>query len=344
MTYEGVGVHGYVLTVWTLPPLRPSTPRRPLVCTVTQSCDSYLIQFSFLVPHFVHSPSCSPPPPHVRLSERYSCLLSLQMPFTSLNNTTAELALALLIESCTAASAGLAEEADDIKNYPTSDFATLRTDFLSILSIIYAATTKVALSLKPSAPQPKASLVPLKDLTNNVAALVHSIRLIRVKEGATVIDEYGRVVRGVIDAVRSFALALQSSSATSTASTNQYLVRTGEVHELIDTVKKAGGLSLNNRDAVRRIFSRNHDSLADATEEVQEMCKPVNSEEHDEEEDSFDDGWEELGISSSQKLSPAELTVTEKVKSSLYLLCALTYPFQGACVGQTWATPSQTHH
>ncbi|KAF9482750.1 hypothetical protein BDN70DRAFT_874529 [Pholiota conissans] len=225
----------------------------------------------------------------------------------------ATVSLVLLVESCAAALKGLSE-AHDIGDYPTSDFGTLRTDFVTILSIIYAATTKVALSLKPSSPQHKASLVPLKDLTNNVAALVHSIRLMRVKEGATIVQEYEKVARGVIVAVQALGMTLNSSSATSTGTTEEYLVRTGEIHELIDNAKKSGGLSINNRDAVCRIFLRDQDSLLDAAEEIQEMCKPSadNSDEH---VDDFDDGWSELGISSSQKPSQVELMTMEKVQT-----------------------------
>ncbi|KAF8201839.1 hypothetical protein BJ912DRAFT_1117585 [Pholiota molesta] len=229
----------------------------------------------------------------------------------------AALSLTLLVESCAAALKGLSEALDEIGDYPTSDFVTLRTDFVSILSIIYAATTKVALSLKPSSPHHKASLIPLKDLTSNVAALVHSIRLMRAKEGATIVQEYEKVAHGVIGAVQALGITLQSSSATSTNTTEEYLVRTGEIHELIDNARKTGGLSLNNRDAVRKIFVRDQDSLADAVEEIQEMCKPPSAEEDklDDDEEDFDDGWSELGISSNQKLSPAELIITEKVQA-----------------------------
>ncbi len=136
----------------------------------------------------------------------------------------------------------------------------------------------------------------------------------RVKEGLTVIQEYEKVARGVINAVRSLGITLASASDTSTGSTEEYLVRTGEVHELIDTAKKNNSLSLNNRDAVRGIFVRNHESLTDAAEELQEICKPVDDNGSDDEgEDGFDDGWEELGISSNDKLSSSELLVTEKV-------------------------------
>lgn len=146
----------------------------------------------------------------------------------------------------------------------------------------------------------------------------------RVKEGFTVTQEYEKVARGVINAIRSLGITLASSSDTSSGSTEEYLVRTGEVHELIDTAKKNNSLSLNNRDAVRAVFARDHESLKDAAEELQEICKPVDENGSDDDgEDDFDDGWEELGISSNDKLSPSELLVAEKV--SLVSACFLIF-------------------
>ncbi|KDR81609.1 hypothetical protein GALMADRAFT_239668 [Galerina marginata CBS 339.88] len=233
----------------------------------------------------------------------------------------ATLSLTLVQESCTAALSALSESVHD-PDYPTAAFSTLRTDFLSLLSILYAATTKVALSLKPSAPHHKASLIPLKDLSNNVAALVHSIRLMRLQEGVTVLEEYVTVARNVISAIRSLSQTLLQDDEANP--TEEYLIRTGEVHELIENVRKSGGLSLNNRDAVRRLWARELDSLLDGYAEIQEICKPSESSDQDvEEEDAFDDGWEELGLSSDQKLSSTEADRAAKVQAIIKLVTLL---------------------
>ena len=230
--------------------------------------------------------------------------------------------MTLVLESCDNALTALSAQTDDSEDYPTADFATLRTDFISLLSIIHSAVTKVALTLKPTSPQHKASLVPLRDLTNNVAALVHSIRLIRQKQGLTVMKEYESVAKNVISAIRSLVQSLLSPPGGQPLSTKEYLVRTGEVHEIIDRVRKAGGLSLSNRDAVQKIWLQDHDSLQDGAEEIKEMCKPAgsNTENEDEDGDAFYDGWEELGVDSSRKLSLDELDRAEKVCSSVPFL------------------------
>ncbi|KAH9484280.1 hypothetical protein JR316_0003761 [Psilocybe cubensis] len=224
--------------------------------------------------------------------------------------------LHLVVQSCDAALSGLVESVN-VEDYPTSDFSILRTDFLSLLSIIYAATTKVALSLKPSEPHHKASLVPLRDLANNVAALVHSIRLMRLQEGSTIMAEYEKVAKSVIISVKGLAEALLQ------ADPKAYLVRTGEIHELIDFARKAGGLSQNNFEAVRRLWLQEHDSLVDGYEEIQEICKKDSEDGNEDGEDALEDGWEEFGISSDKKLSPVEFERAEKVQAIVKLVILL---------------------
>ena len=223
--------------------------------------------------------------------------------------TIARNALTLVVENCKAALIAIDnsdEPAQD--NYPSSDFPTLRKDFLSLLSLIHASSTKVALALKPSSPQYKAALTPLKDLSNNVAALIHSIRLMRRDQSATIMKEYTSLVQNVIGAVESLAQMFLGSTVTAT---EEYLVRTGTIHDLIDMARKPGGLSMTSRDAVRKRWLQNHESISDGAEEIQQICSPKDTEG----DDLIDDGWGELGINSIE-LSPSELDRTEKVGSS----------------------------
>ena len=200
------------------------------------------------------------------------------------------------------------EPAED--SYPnSSDFPTLRKDFLSLLTLIHASSTKVALALKPSSPQYTAALTPLKDLSNNVAALVHSIRLMRRDQSVTMLKEYTSLVQTVIGAIGSLAQIFLDSSGG--PATEEYLVRTGTVHDLIDMARKPGGLSLTSRDAVRKRWIQNHESIVDGAQEIQQ----VSSSEVLEGDDFIDDGWEELGINPTIKLSSTELDRTEKVGS-----------------------------
>ena len=219
----------------------------------------------------------------------------------AVNIVLARIALTLVVENCKAAIHNIDDAAQD--SYP--DFLTLRKDFLSLLSLIYSSSTKVALALKPSSPQYKAALTPLKELSNNVTALTHSIRLMRRDQSTTVLKEYTSLVQNVIRAVESLAQIFLDSTTTAT---EEYLVRTGTIHDLIDMARKPGGLSVTNRDAVRKRWLQNHESIVDGAEEIQQVCSPRDTEG----DDFIDDGWEELGINST-KLSPPELDRTEKV-------------------------------
>ena len=213
-----------------------------------------------------------------------------------------------MVENCKAALTAIGNSDD---TYPSPDFPTLRKDFLSLLSLIHASSTKVALALKPSSPQYKAALTPLKDLSSNVAALTHSIRLMRRDQSATILKEYASLAQNVIGAVESLAQNFLDSTSTAT---EEYLVRTGTIHDLIDIARKPGGLSMTSRDAVRKRWLQNHESIVDGAEEIQQVCSSKDTEG----DDFIDDGWEELGINTT-KLSPSELDRTEKVRSSSFL-------------------------
>ena len=212
-------------------------------------------------------------------------------------------------ENCKAVLAGLAGKLEDInEDYPATEFSTLRTDFLSILSLLYAASTKVALALKPDAKaHHAAALVPLRDLSNNVAALLYSIRLMRQTQGSTLLAEYENIARDIISSIEHFAEGLHNS--LSQANSNDHFVAVAKVHELIDNAKKSGAMSLDNKTAVRKKLIQDHETLMDVAEEIEEMRQSSGPDD----EEGFDDGWEELGLKSNQELSQEERDRLEKV-------------------------------
>ena len=195
------------------------------------------------------------------------------------------------------------------------EFQVLRTDFLSILSLIHAATTKVALALKPARPQHKAALEPLNDLSRRVAALVHLVLLMRSRNALALQKEYSTLARNVLDAILSLSSTLFALQSSSDLSSEDYLVRTGGVHDLINEAKKPGHLSLNNREAVKRRWKQDHESLVDALEEVKELCTAKGEGDVD---DFADDGWDELGLEPSQPLTPEELERAEAVSGIVF--------------------------
>ena len=182
----------------------------------------------------------------------------------------------------------------------------IHKDFISLLAYLYSATTKVAISLKPTSPTYSASLSPLKDLSTNISNLSHNVRLVQKTHGATILKEMQSAARSVICAIQGLAETLLSDANATKEPGDVYLSRVGEVHDAIEKLRSTtDGLSSNNVAAARKVWAADQSSLSDALKELQDMP--------DSGDDEFDDGWDELGIdSSSNELSPEELETLRK--------------------------------
>ncbi|KAG6866914.1 hypothetical protein C0991_003829 [Blastosporella zonata] len=226
--------------------------------------------------------------------------------------------LALTHAACDAALQALDDIIDDPNLYNTP-LQILRTDFLSLLSLIYAATTKIALALKPSSPTYTAAKSPLKDLTVHITALSHCVRILDPTHGATFAHEFTFAAKDVIVSVKvliqTFLDIGASSSIKSTGKAgDEYIVRTAAVHDVINNVRSS--LSQDNVAAVKKKLAQNHASLDDGLQEVEAM---VNDHDSPPDDDWEDDGWGELGIDSKSQMSPDELERTKKVHAILRL-------------------------
>ncbi|KZP11986.1 hypothetical protein FIBSPDRAFT_836920 [Athelia psychrophila] len=240
--------------------------------------------------------------------------------------------LALISETCSTALANLSTPAEQPS--PPPDLDVLQKDLISLLTLVYVATTKSALTLKPSAPSYPAALVPLKDLSTNTANLSHCARLFDGNvHGCTLSKQVIATVRDIIEAVRALVqtfLVLQSH-AGSRSGTGQageeYMVRTAGVHDLIDKAKGPNGLSRDNMGAVRKIWTQDRGALDDGFREVGEMVEDAEDEGNDEanedEDVEMDDGWGELGLGKSEKMTGDELERTKKVHDLLRLTTLL---------------------
>ncbi|TFK76443.1 hypothetical protein BDN72DRAFT_831016 [Pluteus cervinus] len=189
------------------------------------------------------------------------------------------------------------------------DLAVVHKDFISLLSLLYAATTKLSLALKPSSPTYNASVTPLKDITAHVNALAHCTGLF---DGATLQKEVSSTATGVIESVRDLLQTFLDIDSSNDRENNTgqagdlYLVKTGAVHHQIDRARSNGGLSQSNIDAVGKILLQNQGSLDDAVAEAKELLA-----DHENPED-IDDGWDELGITSPE-FTKEELEQMRKV-------------------------------
>ncbi|KAJ6596892.1 hypothetical protein DFH09DRAFT_1133032 [Mycena vulgaris] len=229
----------------------------------------------------------------------------------------AVLSLTLVLQTCNAALDATAPQSS-----PQS-LDVLHKDLVSLLSLLYAATTKVSLALKPSHPTYSASLTPLKDLADHVSALFHCTSLfVPDTHGATLVQEVGSLIKDAIESIRALVqkfleIEANDSRQSSGQAGDEYMVRTATVHNVVD---RARALSATNLLAVRKRWTEDAASLDDGFREVADMVEDAESTDTEDSDDAmFDDGWEEIGIGKSQKMNPEELDRTKKVHGILRL-------------------------
>ncbi|KAG2349904.1 hypothetical protein BDR05DRAFT_955739 [Suillus weaverae] len=242
-------------------------------------------------------------------------------------------ALTSTSETCTAALSALASRNQRDKSEPqTSDLAVILKDLDSLLSLIYNSSTKLALALKPSSPTYSASLPVIVDLTNHTSGITHCIHLLSPDlHGATLIKELQHEVTAILEALRAVVqtflnLAARGPSiAKSGSAGEEYLVRTGTLHDLITQARGPNGIPKDNISAIRRRWKQDRGALEDSLREVSEMIDGAEGSESDDVDgDNVDDGWDELGLGDTGlKMDKDELARAKNVHSVLRLTTLL---------------------
>ncbi|KAL0581753.1 hypothetical protein V5O48_000335 [Marasmius crinis-equi] len=195
---------------------------------------------------------------------------------------------------------------------PRPSLAVIHKDFISLLSLIYASTTKLALVLKPSSPTYSAAVTPLNDLIKHISALSHCVKLFSPDEdGSVLTQEASDVATGVIEAMKAFLKALSEAGQS-----GEYLVRVGTIHDLIETARSSSGLSKDNISAVRKKWIEDTEPLEDGVRELKELIDNAG-------DDEGDDGWDELGLEPDVPLSEKEADRASKVHLVLRLSALL---------------------
>ncbi|KAG7452519.1 uncharacterized protein BT62DRAFT_998549 [Guyanagaster necrorhizus] len=221
------------------------------------------------------------------------------------------------IETCDAALDFLSQssQAEDI---PPAELAVIRQDFLSLLLLIYGSTTKISLAMKPKAFTYGAALSPLKDMSNHISALAHCTDMLLPKiHGATLVQEFNNICRDIIKSVKSLLVIFDVSETRVLESGDDYLVKTGEIHHLIDKARSSSrdGLSVDNLSAVRKKWQRDSGPLDDGLKELSDMIEY----DADDGEDGEDDEWDELGLGSVKCLDEQELERAKQVYAIIRL-------------------------
>ncbi|KAI0093500.1 hypothetical protein BDY19DRAFT_902285 [Irpex rosettiformis] len=147
---------------------------------------------------------------------------------------------------------------------------------------------------------------------------------------STLFDPYGRTLsedvrkgaKDVLESLEAFANAFTDIVSRGDGSEEDYLVKTGEVHDTISAVRQ--NLPEDNVSAVRKRWSTDRGMLEDSLADVQSMIEDDEDEDPDEDEDDgFDDELDMLGLGPTKKMSPEELDRTKKVHSLLRMVVLL---------------------
>lgn len=181
-------------------------------------------------------------------------------------------ALRLVLKTCIAAELALKSERNNTDATSSTisleaPLETLLTDFISLLSLLYQSTTKVALTMKPSSPVYTAALTPLKDMRSQLDALASCIcSLDPDKHGKALVRELRWATDDVASALHAFVSEFLDDSLPSAR--KSYLPKTGAVHEALDRAKS---VSRTNQDAVRKRWVLDISGMEDCIKEIREM-------------------------------------------------------------------------
>lgn len=238
--------------------------------------------------------------------------------------SSVQASLTLLAQTCALSIAAIRTNST-AQQLPLS---SLRTDFLSLLSVIYSNTTKLSIALNPSSPAYSATAIPLKDLITHSSTLAsNASSFLPNVHGRALTAEVHATAIDVLTALQELAhahlfLIIKSASKDDAAISNSktasdtYLAKTGVVHELIAQAKAdhPQGLSRTNLIAVRKRWREHSDLVADAAAVLEIEADPPDDDDDDEiVDDGFDDGWGD--ISDPGKQSPEQVELAKKVRA-----------------------------
>jgi len=198
---------------------------------------------------------------------------------------------------------------------PLPTFSALRKDFLSLMTLIHSYTTRLwmALGKKPSTP---AAAVPiLETLSQHIQNLSGCAGAFdRNQFGNSLSNEARLAAQEVLQATKVLLRAYANNSEEPDSSQ-----RTGTVHDACDRHRN---LSMDNREAVAKIWKNDQEALKDALKEVEELLSPSD-------EDALGNGWDELDQELgdlASELTEAEVSLVKKVTHpySSYSIAFLT--------------------
>ncbi|KAF8742974.1 Grap2 and cyclin-D-interacting, partial [Rhizoctonia solani] len=198
----------------------------------------------------------------------------------------------------------------------------VRSDFISILTLLYARSTSLTLVL--NADSYSAAREPLIEIARDVSRLAHCAGLFSVF-GPTMRSEAVWASEEVIDSMQTYLITFTRSKVTDASpaeSKAALMLRVGSIHNTIDRVKAS--LSADNRASVAKRWQSDASHIDDAMREVKEMIEEAESDDPvQNDEEDFEDGWGEILGDQASKLATHEVETAKKVMLILRMVALL---------------------
>jgi hypothetical protein len=185
---------------------------------------------------------------------------------------------------------------------PLPAFSALRKDFLNLLTLIHSYATRLWMALGKKPPTPAAAVSILEALSQHIQNLSGCAGAFdRNRFGNSLSNEARLAAQEVLQATKVLLRAYENNSVDSDSAQ-----RTGSVHDACDRHRS---ISVDNREAVSKIWKNDQEALKDALKEVEELLSTSD-------EDALDDGWNELDQEiggPASELTEAEVSLVKKV-------------------------------
>ncbi|KAG9125388.1 hypothetical protein FRC07_007794 [Ceratobasidium sp. 392] len=215
--------------------------------------------------------------------------------------------------------------------------ANVRSDFLSILSLLYARSTSLTLVLKAGSESISAAREPLTEIARDVARLAHCAGAFSVS-GPTIRAEAVWAAEEVIESIQTYLVGFtRANAAGAPTDPKTLMLRVGTIHSIIDRAK--ANMSADNRAAVSKRWQADASHLDDAVREIKEMIEESESD-ATEEKDDFDDGWGEVMDGPGGKLASDEIDTAKKVMLLLRMVALLHKRIMSRLVAPSTETSS----
>jgi hypothetical protein len=179
----------------------------------------------------------------------------------------------------------------------------LRKDFIGIISLIYSYSSRLWIALGKQPPTPSAAVPTLQEISNHIRSIYGCAIAFRDQEAQTFSAE---VQTSATDILFAMKVMLEGYSAQQRG--DDMMRKTAALHEACE---KGKNLSVDNREAVLKIWKQDSEALKDAIKEMNALLSTKSAEDAEETSNGWDDLLDdEVG---GAELSEDDIVIVKKV-------------------------------